>query len=486
MSSNQKKPAEAGTGSGIGKSAGKGNTKTSDRSAGKDAAKAPDGTTGKNAGKNAAEAPDNGGRKGKVFGKKGPSQQRMTSITRKLHWYWIRKRLLRFLFTDLLFFLIACLLWCLDREFAVTGTIGPENVRNLALSENSRLLLYTVKSAGGALLVQAPVNIPFIVISSVTGGIFVIQFLGQFTSYFREDRKIRQLLSPINEIALKADELSRITFTEDKYQEIEKALENIRPDRYAENQPLSFNDSDLTGVEAAMNNLLLRMRDTYRQQSRFVNDASHELRTPIAVIQGYANLLDRWGKSDPQILEEGITAIRNEVDHMNHLVEQLLFLARGDSGKTTLELAEVNICDLIREVYEESFMIDEDHRYRLKVPDEQIIITADAGLLKQAVRILTDNAAKYTHSGDEIILSAGRNPEGQPYLQVQDTGVGIAGSEIPHIFERFYRSDEVRQSAGTGLGLSIAKWIIDKHNGRFEVLSRQSLGTRIRIVLPAS
>ena len=128
-------------------------------------------------------------------------------------------------------------------------------------------------------------------------------------------------------------------------------------------------------------------------------------------------------------------------------------------------------------------MIDEAHRYRLKVPDEQIIFSADIGLLKQAVRILTDNAAKYTKEGDEIILSAGRNAYGDPYVQVQDTGVGIAESEIPHIFERFYRSDEVRSSAGTGLGLSIAKWIVDKHGGRFEVLSRPQLGTRIRIVL---
>ena len=94
------------------------------------------------------------------------------------------------------------------------------------------------------------------------------------------------------------------------------------------------------------------MRDSYRQQAQFVNDASHELRTPIAVIQGYANLLDRWGKSDQQTLEEVISAIKNEADHMNHLVEQLLFLARGDSGKTTLNLTEADACDLIREVYD--------------------------------------------------------------------------------------------------------------------------------------
>ena len=103
---------------------------------------------------------------------------------------------------------------------------------------------------------------------------------------------------------------------------------------------------------------------------------------------------------------------------------------------------------------------------------------------KQAVRILTDNAAKYTPEGEEIILSAGRDQNSTPYLQVQDVGVGIAESEVPKIFDRFYRSDEVRSSAGTGLGLAIAKWIVDKHKGHFEILSRQNLGTRIRILLP--
>ncbi|MDO4803256.1 MAG: sensor histidine kinase [Lachnospiraceae bacterium] len=97
--------------------------------------------------------------------------------------------------------------------------------------------------------------------------------------------------------------------------------------------------------------------------------------------------------------------------------------------------------------------------------------------------MLVDNSAKYTPRGEEIILSYGKNERGKPYLQVQDLGQGISGEELPHIFERFYRSDEVRRSAGTGLGLSIAKWIVDKHGGHFEVLSREGLGTRIRIVL---
>ena len=144
-------------------------------------------------------------------------------------------------------------------------------------------------------------------------------------------------------------------------------------------------------------------------------------------------------------------------------------------------MEEVKLADLMKEAYEESVMIDEKHVYRFRRDGEQVV-SADAGLLKQAVRILIDNAAKYTREGDEIILSCGE-ADGHPYLQVQDCGIGMAESDARHMFERFYRADKARSFEGTGLGLSIAKWIVDKHNGHFEVLSRQDIGTRIRIVL---
>ena len=412
-------------------------------------------------------------------------QRRMTSITRKMHWYMLRGKIARFLGTD--FLLAFCLTtgWCAEQEYAVTGSVLLVNSRafDVVTLAAGTDLVYRVVSDTGRLLVSVSCLVPFIVIGSVVGGLFILQFLGILFSYFREDRAIRRILEPINEIALKADELSRLSFSEDKYQVIEDALEHIRPEQAEQDGPLSSGDSDLIGVEAAMNNLLLRMRDTMRQQSRFVNDASHELRTPIAVIQGYANMLDRWGKTDEKILEESITAIRNEADHMNYLVEQLLFLARGDSGKTTLNLQPVMTDVLMREIYEESLMIDEKHRYRLTDGGESAEVKIDSGLMKQAVRILIDNSAKYTPEGEEIQLSYGRTEKGAPYLQVQDLGQGINESELPHIFERFFRADEARGSAGTGLGLSIAKWIVDKHGGHFEVLSRTELGTRIRIVL---
>ena len=399
----------------------------------------------------------------------------------------LRGKILRFLVSDLLLAALLTAGWCIEKEHSVLGQILAENHRSFehlpSAAEPGFDLVYRVASKEGSLLLSVSCLIPFAVISSVILAFLIFQFLGVFFSYYREDRKIRRILAPINEIALKADELSRLSFTEDKYQVIEDAIEHIHPEEAESGSTLSFGDSDLAGVEAAMNNLLLRMRSTMRQQSRFVNDASHELRTPIAVIQGYANMLERWGKTDEKILDEGISAIKNEAEHMNYLVEQLLFLARGDSGRTALNKQPVMTNDLMREIYEESLMIDEKHRYRLRDTGDPAEVSVDPGLMKQAVRILIDNAAKYTPEGEEILLSFGRNEKGSPYLQVQDLGSGINESELPHIFERFFRSDEARSSEGTGLGLSIAKWIVDKHGGHFEVLSRKDLGTRIRIVL---
>lgn len=311
------------------------------------------------------------------------------------------------------------------------------------------------------------------------GIVFFFQLIAVVTLFVKEEWKIRGMLHPINEIALKADELSRMEFTGEKYQVIEDAISKLQPE-----EEISFGDKDLQGIEAAMNNLLYRMREVNKQQARFVNDASHELRTPIAVIEGYVNMLARWGTEDEKVLEESIAALQRESGHMKHLVEQLLFLARGDSGKTQLELKEISLKECMQEVYEESLLIDEKHIYRFRAGENPIMVIADGGMLKQAVRILVDNAAKYTKEQEEIILSVGMTEQGEAYLQVQDSGIGMEMEDLKHMFERFYRADDARKYKGTGLGLSIAKWIVEKHGGHFEVLSRTELGSRIRICVP--
>ena len=170
---------------------------------------------------------------------------------------------------------------------------------------------------------------------------------------------------------------------------------------------------------------------------------------------------------------------------MQKLVEQLLFLARGDSNRQNLDMKIHGLNSIMREVYEESLMIDEKHRYRFEEL-EVVQVYGDSDMLKQSARILIDNAAKYTKQGEEILIRVGAWKDGSPFYGIQDNGIGMSQEDVEHAFDRFYRTDSVRNSktGGTGLGLSIAKWIVDKHQGYYDIVSREALGTRFSVVFP--
>ena len=398
-------------------------------------------------------------------------------------------------FGQMIFMIIVMIVvWLLAREYMADQAVSFFNrTRRIDLFPLSgridtfgqfidalRTLRYQVVSSAGKVIVSEAIFAPVAIITAFCTGVFTLRFFGDLISYSGEMRRIKKMFAPLDEMAASVEALSRMELSEDKYHLIEEKITSLEP---TQEDKLSFGDEDLLGIERAMNNLLIRIRESNRQQARFVNDASHELRTPIAVIQGYANMLSRWGREDEKVLDESINAIKNEADHMKHLVEQLLFLARGDAGRTVINPEKVDLCEMMQTVYEESLMIDEGHIYKYSCPTDPVFVMADEGLIKQAVRILVDNSAKYTHEKDEIILSVGIISDTEVFVQVQDTGIGMKESDVEHMFERFYRSDEARSFGGTGLGLSIAKWIVDKHQGHFEITSREELGTRIRIVL---
>lgn len=308
--------------------------------------------------------------------------------------------------------------------------------------------------------------------------LLVIQGIHLLLALFHTS-EIRRMLKPLNDLAIKAEEISTISFDPGKFASLEHAIENISPD--GPEASIHTGDQDLQSIEVALNNLLHHMKESQKQQARFVSDASHELRTPIAVIQGYVNMLDRWGKEDESVLEESIEALKNESQHMKELVEQLLFLARGDSGRNTLNKVKFDLNDVIHEVWEESMMIDAGHQYTFQgVPEAYMF--GDVAMIKQSVRIFVQNASKYSNEGDEIRLEVRMDGSRVSYL-VQDEGIGMRDAEVIHIFERFYRSDEARngETGGSGLGLSIAKWIIDEHDGVIGVLSRPEFGTRFTV-----
>ena len=412
---------------------------------------------------------------------KNNKSKNVTSIAIKINSISVRNLFFRFLVIDICLILILVGLWCIESEKNFYG----ELVKNAQRSFNFYPIetsSYTVVWNNGKTMVKEASTFLYnlrkiITVLGIVEGIFLLEEIIFGTT------KIRKVLKPLNEIAETASRLSNMYFDEEKFHSLEDAISKISP--VTSDERIHIGDSELQGLEDAINKLLGRMRDSYRQQARFVSDASHELRTPISVIQGYANMLDRWGKNDESVLEESITAIKAESENMKNLVEQLLFLARGINGKTQLTMTEFLLNDMMNEVLEESKMIDKNHIYSY-INSESISAYGDIGLLKQTARILIENSAKYTDKGEVIILRVGRNDKGEAYFSIQDNGIGINERDIPHLFERFFRADtaRVRKDGGTGLGLSIAKWIIDNHKGYFSVLSREGIGTRIMVFLP--
>ena len=242
-------------------------------------------------------------------------------------------------------------------------------------------------------------------------------------------------------------------------------------------------DDELSRLAITFNEMIERLQASFEKQNRFVSDASHELRTPIAVIKGYADLIDQWAKDDPQILEESVAAIRKEANGMTALVEELLFLARGANEKLKPQKENFQASSLLHEVVEESRLVAPNHRFEEMVP-ENLQIYADRKLLKQALRALIENAIKYTSDNGTIRLAASDDANGVK-IRVTDTGIGIPENELQKIFDRFYRVDEdrSREKGGSGLGLSIVKWIVDAHRGTIMVESEKGKGTSVSIHL---
>ena len=318
--------------------------------------------------------------------------------------------------------------------------------------------------------------------------LLICQALSLITGLFRNNRSIHKILKPIQDLAATAARLNSMThMSRQELEALAGELEKINAKHLDSRIDLPSTQKELRALAQSINAMLDRINKAYSAQMQFVSDASHELRTPIAVIQGYAALLDRWGKDDPEALQESINAIRSEAKSMENLVEQLLFLARGDNDTQPVKRTRFDLTALAGEVLREEEMIHQDRIFLPRWGEEPVPVYADQGLMKQVMRILMDNSVKYSGPGSRIYLRV-MEVDGHARVTVQDEGMGISPQGIPHIFDRFYRTDQSRdrKPGGTGLGLSIAKWIVDRHGGWFEVVSREGVGTRISFLLPAA
>jgi signal transduction histidine kinase len=325
--------------------------------------------------------------------------------------------------------------------------------------------------------------------------IFAVEAICLITTTIRLRRKIRTTLEPLRELRAateafqNAEMQGKPGYSPENLRRLAGALDQVNVKDLNAHFSSEMVSAELRPLATSISMMLERIEAGIDAQSRFVSDASHELRTPIAVIQGYANMLARWGAEDPVVLGESIEAIRSEADSMKQLVNRLLFLARGDSDNIEVNIKSVNLLQIVNDVVREEEMIDNGHNIIVGVSDDDAFALADADLIKQLLRILVDNSIKYTLPGGNIEIRARKSERDEMVnLIIQDDGAGIPPDVLPNIFDRFVRAEEsrARDTGGSGLGLSIAKWIVDRHSGYIDVLSREELGSRFTISLPAS
>jgi signal transduction histidine kinase len=245
-------------------------------------------------------------------------------------------------------------------------------------------------------------------------------------------------------------------------------------------------------LTATFNAMLERLERAFRGQHQFVADASHELKTPVTAILGHANLLRRRGKTHPELVDEALAAIIEQAERMHRLTRDLLVLATtGERPYQVMEI--VSIDRVIAEVVQEFSPLAHERAIQLTMPsaiDTTTRVLGDRDQLKQMVVNLVDNALRYTPAGGQVQINAWRESHGPDLavvLEVRDTGVGISGSDLPHIFERFYRVDKARSrsAGGSGLGLAIAQNVAHRHGGTVSVESQIAQGSVFQVRLPS-
>ncbi|MEA2573216.1 MAG: two-component system, OmpR family, sensor kinase [Chloroflexia bacterium] len=252
----------------------------------------------------------------------------------------------------------------------------------------------------------------------------------------------------------------------------------------AQRLPQPGTEDEIGHLVSTFNQLIERLQSALETQRRFVADSSHELRTPLTVIKSNIHLLRR--SADPAEQAELLEATEAEISRLNRMVNNLLYMAQMEAGLDLKPvLRPVELDSLLLEVFARARSMASMKNQKVLLAHEDIGITmGDRDQLQHLLLNLVDNAIKYTPEGGTVSL--GLWPEGDWLrLEVTDSGPGIPEAELPHIFERFYRTQEARKSAhhGSGLGLAIARSITEGHGGRIEVFSRVGEGTTFRLWL---
>lgn len=291
------------------------------------------------------------------------------------------------------------------------------------------------------------VSIPILVLLSLLGGLFIA----------------RRSLTPIRQIIRGADRITQGDLS---------ARIPAAPAR-----------DELGELTDTLNRMLTSVEETFLREKRFTSDASHELRTPVAVIRAYAESL----RAEAGLTADSAAALDTviaECARMQKIIAQLLTITRGEEGRYPLCMERLEVRALAEGVAETlaGQLAEKQMRLTVTLP-EGLTLHADQSLMTELLLNLVENAVKYGKTGGRIELAADRRGDAVE-LRVRDDGIGIAQEALPHIFERFYRVDSARDRSGTGLGLSIVAWIVRVHRGSITVQSQPGEGTVFAVLLP--
>ena len=300
-----------------------------------------------------------------------------------------------------------------------------------------------------------------LVASSFVGILLMILFGGSLT---------RRALRPLTSLSSRANAIDYDT------------LENRIPLTGANDEI----DSLITSLNAMLNNI----EKSFENQRRFISDASHELRIPLTVMKGYTELLEKTHGKNENLLEESIQSISAEITSMQHLVEQLLLLARAESNRVPITLSSFEVTLLTEQLSIECEHLYPNFNIQFNI-EKGLMINADYGLMLQILRALIDNAHKYALTDKGVLITAISSRQAHKKsleIIIQDFGKGIPEAALEHLTDRFYRVSEHRnrEGGGFGLGLAIVEALVKYQNGTMAIKSIESQGTTIHLYMPTA
>ncbi len=266
---------------------------------------------------------------------------------------------------------------------------------------------------------------------------------------------------------------------------IAKAARRITAERLTERLPAPQSNDEIGRLTEILNDMIARLEQSFLQVRQFTSDASHELKTPLAILMGEIEIALR----NPDIgdtARETLESCLEEVVRLTHVVQGLLDLSRAESGQLDIEHKPLDLSALLDDVCEDMSILAERKNITMECSLQPgLIVIGDRVRMHQAVLNVLENAVKYTMEGGSVSVTLYAEFD-QVILKVADTGIGIPADKLPYVFDRFYRVDQARsqQVQGTGLGLSIVRWIVETHGGTITADSQLGAGSTFTIRLP--